>query len=99
MTQEEMAEKLVEVEARSKSNKKRLDKMEERQDNLENLTKAFSVMQNEQEHIKTDVGEIKDDVKQLVAKPAKRWDGVVDKVIAVIVGAVVGFLLNGGGIP
>lgn len=99
MTQGEMAEKLVEVEARSKSNRKRLDKMEERQDNLENLTKAFSVMQNEQEHIKEDVGEIKDDVKQLVAKPAKRWDGIIDKAIAVIVGAVVGFLLNGGGIP
>ncbi len=99
MNQNEMAEKLVEVEARSNSNKERLDKMEVRQDNLENLTKAFSVMQNEQEHIKTDVGEIKDDVKQLVAKPAKRWDGIIDKAIAVIVGAVVGFLLNGGGIP
>ncbi len=98
MNQDDMAEKLVEVEARSKRNEKRLDKMEERQDNLEELTKAFSVMQNEQEHIKTDVGEIKDDVKQLVSKPAKRWDSIVDKGIAVIVGAVVGFLLNGGGI-
>lgn len=99
MNQDGMAEKLVEVEARSKSNTKRINKLEERQDNIEELTKAFSVMQNEQEHIKTDVGEIKEDVKQLVAKPAKRWDGVVDKAIAVIVGAVVGFLLNGGGLP
>ncbi|MCI5680191.1 hypothetical protein [Anaerotignum sp.] len=99
MNQNEMAEKLVDVEARSKSNTKRIDKLEERQDNLEELTKAFSVMENEQKHIKTDVGEIKEDVKQLVEKPAKRWDGVVDKAIAVIVGAVVGFLLNGGGIP
>lgn len=98
MNQNEMSEKLVDVEARSKSNTKRIDKLEERQDNLEELTKAFSVMENEQKHIKTDVGEIKEDVKQLVDKPAKRWDGVVDKAIAVIVGAVVGFLLNGGGI-
>ena len=59
--------------------------------------KAFSVLQNEQEHIKTDVGEIKDDVKQLVSKPAKRWDGLIDKAIAVVVGAAIGFLLNGGG--
>ena len=51
----------------------------------------------EQEHIKTDVGEIKDDVKQLVSKPAKRWDGLIDKAIAVVVGAAIGFLLNGGG--
>lgn len=62
------------------------------------LTKAFSVLQNEQEHIKTDVGEIKDDVKQLVSKPAKRWDGLIDKAIAVVVGAAIGFLLNGGGL-
>ena len=72
--------------------------LEKRQDNLEELTNAFSVLQNEQEHIKTDVGEIKDDVKQLVSKPARRWDGLVDKGIAVVVGAVLGFLLNGGGL-
>ena len=63
------------------AHKKRIDRMEKRQDNLEELTNAFSVLQNEQEHIKTDVGEIKDDVKQLVSKPAKRWDGLIDKAI------------------
>ena len=41
--------------------------------------------------------DLKDDVKQLVSKPAKRWDGLIDKAIAVVVGAVIGFLLNGGG--
>lgn len=82
----------------TKSAHKRIDRMEKRQDNLEELTNAFSVLQNEQEHIKTDVGEIKDDVKQLVSKPAKRWDGLIDKAIAVVVGAVLGFLLNGGGL-
>lgn len=81
----------------TKSAHKRIDRIEKRQDNLDGLTKAFSVMQNEQEHIKTDVGEIKDDVKQLVSKPAKRWDGLIDKGIAVVVGAAIGFLLNGGG--
>lgn len=98
MNQDDMAEKIKEALDSTKSAHKRLDRMEKRQDDLEELTKAFSVMQNEQEHIKTDVGEIKDDVKQLVSKPAKRWDSIVDKGIAVIVGAVVGFLLNGGGI-
>lgn len=37
-------------------------------------------------------------MKQLVSKPAKRWDGLIDKGIAVVVGAVLGFLLNGGGL-
>ena len=73
--------------------KHRFERLEERQDNLEELTRAFSVMQNEQEHIKTDVGEIKEDVKQLVSKPAKRWDGMIDKAIAIFVGAVLTFIL------
>ena len=94
----ENIEKMVQEALDStKSAHKRIDHMEKRQDNLDGLTKAFSVLQNEQEHIKTDVGEIKDDVKQLVSKPAKRWDGLIDKAIAVVVGAVIGFLLNGGG--
>ncbi len=94
----ENIEKMVQEALDStKSAHKRIDRMEKRQDNLEELTNAFSVLQNEQEHIKTDVGEIKDDVKQLVSKPAKRWDRLIDKAIAVVVGAAIGFLLNGGG--
>ena len=59
----ENIEKMVQEALDStKSAHKRIDRMEKRQDNLEELTNAFSVLQNEQEHIKTDVGEIKDDV-------------------------------------
>lgn len=72
MTQDEITEKLVEVDQRSKSNKHRLDKVEERQDNLEQLTNAFTKMETEQSYIKKDVGEIKADVKTLAEKPAKR---------------------------
>lgn len=98
MTQDEISEKLVEVDSRSKSNMHRLDKMEERQDNLEQLTNSFSVMRKEQEYIKDDVVEIKADVKSLAEKPAKRWDSVIDRIITVVVGAVVGYLLSGGGL-
>ncbi|NCC14912.1 MAG: hypothetical protein EOM28_00980 [Clostridia bacterium] len=97
MTQDEMAEKIVEVDARSKSNKHRLDKVEERQGNLEQLTNAFTKMETEQSYIKKDVGEIKADVKCLAEKPAKRWESVVSTAITVITGAVIGYLLSGGG--
>lgn len=99
MTQDEISEKLVEVDARSKSNKHRMDSMEKRQDNLEQLTNAFSVMQKEQEYIKEDVGEIKTDVKALTEKPAKRWECIVERIITVIVGAIVGYFLSGGRMP
>lgn len=99
MNQDEISEKLVEVEARSKSNKHRIDAVEKRQDNLEQLTHSFSVMQKEQEYIKEDVGEIKVDVKALAEKPAKRWESIVEKAITVAVGALVGYLLSGGVLP
>lgn len=96
MNQEEMIKILVETEARSKSNKHRLDRVEERQDKLEKLTAAVSVVQANQENIEKDVGEIKDDVKALLEKPAKRWDGAVEKLITVLIGIAVGFFINGG---
>lgn len=99
MNQDEISEKLIEVDQRSKSNKYRLDSMEKRQDNLEQLTNAFSVMQKEQEYIKEDVGEIKADVKTLAEKPGKRWESIVERVITVVVGSVVGYLLSGGRLP
>ena len=90
----ENIEKMVQEALDStKSAHKRIDRMEKRQDNMEELTNAFSVLHNEQEHIKTDVGEIKDDVKQLVSKPAKRYDAIIDKVVLSLVGAFVGFVL------
>lgn len=99
MTQDEISEKLVEVDSRSKSNMHRLDKMEERQDNLEQLTNAFAKMETEQGHIKEDVGEIKADVKALAEIPAKRWESIIERIITVVVGAIVGYLLSGGRLP
>ena len=98
MTHEEMAEKVQEAIDSTKSAHKRLDRLEKRQDNLEVLTRSVDKMQTEQEYIKGDIGEIKADVKSLTEKPAKRWDGVVDKAVMALVGAVIAALLNGGGL-
>lgn len=93
MDTEEIAFKIATLEQSEQETQHRMKRIEERQDNLEELTRAFSVLQNEQEHIKDDIGEIKEDVKQLVSKPAKRWDGMIDKAVTVIVGAFLGFIL------
>ena len=93
MDAEDIAFKIATLEQSEQETQHRIKRIEERQDTLEELTRAFSVMQNEQEHIKDDIGEIKEDVKQLVSKPAKRWDGMIDKAVTVIVGAFLGFIL------
>lgn len=85
--------RLTEVEDRSKSNQHRLDEMERRQDDQEKLISTVAVLAAEQKSMKTDVQEIKNDVKTLANKPAKRWDSLVDKIILTIAAAIVGFIL------
>lgn len=86
--------RLTEVEDRSKSNTKRLDEVEKRQDNLDSLVASVAVIASEQDHIKTDVTEIKSDVKDLMEKPGKRWENIVEKIIWAIIAAVLGVLLG-----
>lgn len=86
--------RLTEVEARSKSNTRRLDEVEKRQDNLDQLVSSVAVMAKEQEHIKSDVSEIKSDVRSIMDKPGKRWDNIVEKIVWAVVAAVLGLLLG-----
>ena len=99
MTQEEMAVRLVETEARSKSNTHRLDEMDEKVDTLNRLATAVEVMATEQKHQTETMAEIKEDVTALGTKvdaiekkPAKRWDGMVDKFLYGLVGVLAGAL-------
>jgi len=85
--------RLTEVEERSKSNKHRLDDMERRQNNLDELVGTVKVLADREERVEDDVKEIKSDVKSLTSKPGKRWDNLVTQVIGLIVAAVVGFIL------
>lgn len=102
MTQEEMAVRLVETEARSKSNTHRLDEMDEKVDTLNRLATAVEVMATEQRHqtetmaeIKTDVTALGTKVDAIEKKPGKRWDGMVDKFLYGLVGAVATALAGG----
>lgn len=93
MTQEELNVKLTGVDARSKSNTHRIDKLESRADALESLASSVRVLATKQESMDSDVKEIKADVKTLTEKPAKWWDCLIDKLIWTLTAAVAGFLL------
>lgn len=86
--------RLTEVEERSKSNQHRLDDMEKRQDDLDELVSTVKVLAVREENVENDVKEIKSDVKSLTEKPAKRWDSLMEKIIAVMIGAVIGFIMT-----
>ena len=86
--------RLTVVEDLAQSNADRIDRIEERQDNLDKLVSSVAAMANEQEHIKTDVTEIKTDVRALTERSGKRWDGMVDKAIWAVLAALIAFLLG-----
>lgn len=89
----EHEKRLTEVEERAKSNSHRLDEIEKRQDNLDDLVSTVKVLAVREENVENDVKEIKSDVKSLTNKPAQRWDSLVDKIIITIAAAVIGFIL------
>ena len=89
----ELEHRLTEVEARSRSNTKRLDRVEQKQEDLSELVGTVKVLAEREETVEADVKEIKSDVKDLTNKPAKRWDNLVNQIISIIIAAVAGFLL------
>ena len=85
--------RLTHVEDISKDHARRLDDLEKRQDNLDDLVSTVKVLAVREEAVESDVKEIKSDVKELTGKSGKRWDTLVSQVITLVVAAVVGFLL------
>lgn len=101
MTTEEMAVKLAETEARSKSNTHRIDRLEENTDAINRLATSVEVMVREQKHqteaikeVKSDLSTLSEKVDTIEQKPAKRWDGIVDKIITAAAGAVITALVG-----
>lgn len=89
----EQEHRLTQVEDLVESNTHRIEELEKRQDNLDDLVTTVKVLATREENVENDVKEIKTDVKKLTDKPAKRWDSLTDKVILTVAAAIVGFIL------
>ena len=86
--------RLTEVESRAKSNTRRLDEVEKRQDKLDDLVGTVKILADREARVEKDVSEIKENVQEIKEKPGKRWDGLVDKIILTIAAAVIGYFLS-----
>lgn len=85
--------RLTQVEQRSKSNTHRLEKLEESTEAINRLATSMEVMVNKQEQVAETVEKLDGKVTALEQKPAKRVDGLVDKIIWAVCAAVITFLL------
>ncbi len=93
MTNEELALKVQRVDDRSKSNTHRLDEVEKKLADNDEMLASIARLDQRQKDMDTDVKEIKADVKALAGKPAKRWESIVDKVLMTLVTVIVGYIL------
>lgn len=98
MNPEEMAIKITEVDARSRSNTKRLDELSGQIDAVNRLATAVEVLATKQDATTASVQQLEGKVDALEAKPAKKWDALADKVVWAIAGAIIAAALTAIGL-
>lgn len=89
----EHEQRLTAAEDRSKSNQHRIDEVERRQNNLEELVSTVKVIAFRQENVETVVKGINSKVEELSSKPGKRWESIVEKALLTIVGAILLYIM------
>ena len=89
----EFAQHLTEIDARSKSNTKRLDRLEELTETVHELATTMKLLADKQERTAETVERLDTKLSAIEQEPAKRWKAVVEKVLMTVVAALVGFVM------
>ena len=84
---------LPRVEALEEANKNHSKTHEGMFDRLRALETLSAVQENKLDTILKKLDELTDKVDALESKPAKRWDGLVEKAVWAVCAAVIAFLL------
>ncbi len=97
---EAMESRVTAVEQRCKSNSHRLEQVEKQQEAIHSLAASLQVMTAEQKHqtqaintVREDVSRLDGKVGALEMKPARRWDGLVEKLVWSVAGAILAWWL------
>ena len=64
------------------------------EEHVTRLLEAVAVLRTEQARMKADLAEIKQDLKALSLKPARRWEAVAEKALLCLVSAVIALALG-----
>ena len=97
---EALESRVTAVEQRCKSNSHRLEQVEKQQEAIHSLAASLQVMTAEQKHqtqaintVREDVSRLDGKVDALEMKPARRWDGLVEKLVWSVAGAILAWWL------
>lgn len=91
----DLAMRIQHVEDRCDQHDERIGKLEESNKALTELALSVESLATNQANMKDDVTEIKKDIKGLTSIPGKRWNSLTDKLITLLAGAFIAWLISG----
>ena len=87
--------KLAEVEQRSKSNTKRIDKIDKQIEEMHELMKTVASLTTEIKYMREEFNEGLSRITRLEQKPVENYNKIVMYIITTILGALLGALIKG----
>lgn len=94
MQEAEVVERLVENEQRSKSNSKRLDSIENKVENIYDLTLSVREIATEMKAMREDQNKMNERLKIIEEKPAKEYEETKKQIKSKVVSFFVGIILT-----
>ena len=92
MAQESIETRVARLEEHVQTLDEKALELQKQQKNMTELIQSVSAIAQKQQDMDTDLKEIKGDVKNIILKPAKRWDSIVEKAILAAVGVLVAYV-------
>lgn len=87
--------KLAEVEQRSKSNTKRIDKIDKQIEEMRELMQTVASLTTEIKYMREEFNEGLSRITRLEQKPVENYNKIVMYIITTILGALLGVLIKG----
>lgn len=94
----EIEHRLTQLEDLTKGNQRRIEALEKSQQTLTDIATSVAVISNNQKNMSDKVDSLCNKIDVLEKRPAKRWDKLIETVLACVATAVITYLLASGGL-
>ena len=94
LTRNEHVEFVLRMEQEHRGMNARLKGLEGDHKALQELATSVALMAQQMQTLNTSVEAVAEKVDELESKPAKRWEGIVDKAIWAVLGAFIAYCLG-----